>query len=142
MSGEGHAEIAFDVRLRIAGETYLLPVGDVREVVRRGTVTWLPQAPTCVLGVCNLRGEVLPVIDAASLLGAGATAAAQSIVVVEQAGRRAGFAVDAVEGVQPLTDATQPSESPLLSGTSLLDGRLTGHVDAGRLLDAVTAAGR
>jgi purine-binding chemotaxis protein CheW len=142
MSAIEPADSSFGVRVRIADEAYLLPVTNVREVVRRGTLTVVPDAPACVLGVCNLRGEVLPIIDTALMVGAGTAADARSVVVLEHAGRRAGLAVDAVDDVEPMTDATQAAESPFLGGASLVDGALIGHIDAGRLLDAVAAAVR
>ena len=43
----------------------------VREVVRVGPLTALPRVPAYVLGVCAVRGEVLPVIDLLRFLGKG-----------------------------------------------------------------------
>jgi|CXWL01.1.fsa_nt_gi purine-binding chemotaxis protein CheW len=48
---------------RLEDETYAIPVETVREVVRVPPLTPVPRAPTNLLGVMNLRGEVLPVYD-------------------------------------------------------------------------------
>jgi len=48
---------------RLEGEWYALPVSGVREVARVPPLTEVPRAPAHLLGVMNLRGEVLPVYD-------------------------------------------------------------------------------
>ena len=44
-------------------EEYGLPVLKVREIIRVMDITHVPQVPAHVLGVINLRGKVIPVID-------------------------------------------------------------------------------
>src|SRR6516164_1460462 len=60
--------------------------------------TPLPHAPPHVLGMINLRGSILPVIDLGSLLGIGeTTVSASSVVMVAQIGdNQVGLLVDAV----------------------------------------------
>ena len=58
------------VRVRVADEHYALPVADVLEVAELGEVTPVPGAGAAVLGVRNLRGQVLPVVDLATVFGA------------------------------------------------------------------------
>ncbi len=48
---------------RLENEWYALPVSLVREVSRVAPLTEVPRAPASLLGVMNLRGEVLPVYD-------------------------------------------------------------------------------
>lgn len=56
------------------GELQLgVPSLGVREVVRSGPLTALPRVPSFVLGVCGVRGEVLPVLDLLRFLGKGET---------------------------------------------------------------------
>ena len=50
-------------------EEYGLPVLKVREIIRALDVTRVPQVPDHVLGVVNLRGRVIPVIDLRRKLG-------------------------------------------------------------------------
>jgi purine-binding chemotaxis protein CheW len=45
----------------------------VREVVRVGPLTALPRVPNYLLGVCAVRGEVLPVLDLLRFLSKGET---------------------------------------------------------------------
>lgn len=44
-------------------EEYGLPVLNVREIIKVMDITQVPQVPEHVLGVINLRGKVIPVID-------------------------------------------------------------------------------
>jgi purine-binding chemotaxis protein CheW len=44
-------------------EEYGLPVLKVREIIKLMDITQVPQVPEHVLGVINLRGKVIPVID-------------------------------------------------------------------------------
>jgi chemotaxis signal transduction protein len=47
----------------IADELLLIPVSEVSEVVRLQTLSSVPMAPDHLLGVCNVHGQVLCVID-------------------------------------------------------------------------------
>jgi len=53
----------------LGSEEYGLPVLKVREIIKALDVTRVPQVPEHVLGVVNLRGRVIPVIDLRRKLG-------------------------------------------------------------------------
>ncbi len=53
----------------LGGRPFAVDVADAREVVVLDTTTAVPGAPPAVLGVMNLRGHVLPVVEARPLLG-------------------------------------------------------------------------
>jgi len=61
------------VTFNLDAETYALPISQVREVLEFSTVTKVPQMPPFVLGVINLRGNVLPVVDMRQKFGMGRT---------------------------------------------------------------------
>src|SRR5262249_36064177 len=48
---------------RLAGDTYAVPIGEVREILRFPLVTEVPRAPREVLGVVSVRGLLVTVID-------------------------------------------------------------------------------
>jgi purine-binding chemotaxis protein CheW len=127
---------ALHVRVRVAREHYAVPVADVLEVAEVGDVTPVPGAAAGIRGVRNVRGQVLPVIDLAAVLGLPAEPPAR-VVMVEQANRRAGLAVDSVDGVEDLPDASEEIESAHLTGAALVDGELVGVLDVGSVLDSV-----
>jgi purine-binding chemotaxis protein CheW len=130
---------ALHVWVRVGGEHYALPVDAVLEVAVYGEVAPVPGAPATVLGVLNLRGNVLPVLDLASAFGLE-HGGPRRIVVVEQDGRRAGLAVDSVVGVEELPAPAEEVESPHLLGAALKEGTLIGIVDVASVLDATQGA--
>ena len=128
------------VRVCVAGEDYALPVADVLEIADYGEVAPVPGASGAILGVRNLRGQVLPVVNLASVLGLSPGAAPERIVVAESGGRQAGLAVDSVDDVEQLPEAGEETESPHLAGAVLSDGALVGLVNLASVLDSVQGA--
>jgi chemotaxis signal transduction protein len=126
------------VRVRVGAEHYALAVEQVLEVAEAGRLTPVPGAPSQILGVHNLRGQVIPVIALAGLLGLPQEQPAR-ILVAELGERRAGLAVDAVLDVVELPPASEQSESPYLSGTALVDGTLVGILDVETVLTPLSA---
>jgi purine-binding chemotaxis protein CheW len=124
------------VRVHLGRERYAVPIGNVREVADVGEVAPVPGAPAGVLGVRNLRGQVLPVIDLAAVLGVAAEGP-RRLLVAEDGDRRAGLAVDLVTDVETLPTAEEEASAPHLSGAALIDGELVGVVDVAALFDAV-----
>lgn len=133
------------VRVRAGGEHYALPVEGVREIAKRDQITPVPGAPAGVLGVWNLRGDVIAAVDLAAVLGlgAGAESGDNRIVVAEHGELRAGLAVEAVVEVGPLPAAIDPAESDYLEGQVRVDRTPVGVIDLGAVLGGVAAgAGR
>lgn len=124
------------VRVHLGRERYAVPIANVREVADVGEVAPVPGAPPAVLGVRNLRGQVLPVIDLAAVLGV-TTDGPRRLLVAEDGHRRAGLAVDLVTDVETLPAAKEEAHAPHLSGAAMIDGELVGVVDVGALFDAV-----
>jgi chemotaxis signal transduction protein len=126
--------------LGLGEERYALRVEDVLEVGTLSNPSPLPGAPPGVIGLQNLRGDVLPLLDLASLVGAGPRDRGDAMVVVEQGGRRAALAVDALLDVVPLEDerAGRDEAAPLRSSV-LIGGSLVGVLDTKALLDGVKA---
>ena len=58
-------------------ERFAIPVDQVHEVVEFGHVTKVPNAPNYMLGIINLRGRVLPLLDTKLKLGLPATTKSQ-----------------------------------------------------------------
>jgi purine-binding chemotaxis protein CheW len=93
--------------VEVAGSAYGIPVGEVQEVFDYRTPTRVFHAPSALAGITSLRGEVLPIIDLASLLDGGAGSRVEGleprvVVVREPSGarRRAGLKVDALLGLR------------------------------------------
>lgn len=84
-----------------AGREFAIDIMTVRELRGSGTPTPLPHAPPYMMGVMNLRGAVLPVLDLARRLGPDRTPPAPRnvVVVIEQDDRLVGLLVDAVSDI-------------------------------------------
>lgn len=94
------------LRFRAAGEMYACDLGVVREIVRVRPVTRLPGTPAWVMGIMNLRGTLLTVVDLSARLGGTDVRPPAVVMVVEAAGRRIGLGVEAVVDV---ADAAAPA---------------------------------
>jgi purine-binding chemotaxis protein CheW len=125
------------VRFRLGDESFALPVAHVLEVADLGTLAPVPGAPPSVLGVRNLRGQVVPVIDLATVLGTARAQEVEKLVIAEESGRRAGFAIAEVTDVAELPGTVQDTESPYLSGSALVESDLVGIVDVESVFAAV-----
>jgi chemotaxis signal transduction protein len=121
------------VRVQVGSEVYAMPVEHVLEVAEIGDVTPMPGAPTEVLGLRTLRGQIVPVIDLGSVFGVGGSSPPRKLVITESSGSRAGFAIDEVRDVGVLSDSFEETESDLLLGAALVEGDLVGVVDVPRL---------
>jgi purine-binding chemotaxis protein CheW len=87
------------ISFEIGGQEFCIDIRVVREIRGWTPATPMPQTPDYVLGVINLRGVVMPVIDLRRRLGLGETTPSSRhvIVVVQQDERMVGLLVDAVQ---------------------------------------------
>jgi purine-binding chemotaxis protein CheW len=131
---------AMHVRVRAGGEHYALPVSGVREITELGPITPVPGAPPHLLGVWNLRGDVLAALDLAALLGLISVDEPARIVVAEHGEVRAGLLVEAVAGVGPLPQALEPAPSGYLSAATLIDRLPVGVIDLAAVLSPLPEA--
>lgn len=126
------------VLFELQGELYAVEAMKVQEIVLRGRETAIPRAPGYVVGIMNLRGRVIPVVDLLrrfSLGDAGKTAS--QVVVVELRGSQVGFIVDLVTEVLnvPLAKMEPPPETvvegPVRAVSAILQlaGRLASVLD-------------
>jgi purine-binding chemotaxis protein CheW len=129
-----------NVRIDLNAEHYALSVQDVIEVVDIGDLTPVPGAPRTILGIRNLRGEALPVIDLARLLNLGPGETPQRMVVAQAGKLRAGLAVRSVLGVDEVPEPDIATDTPGLRGATLFEGDLIGHVDVPAILGGLERA--
>jgi purine-binding chemotaxis protein CheW len=95
------------LRLRCGGQSYALELLKVQEVVLPVPLLALRGTGQSMLGIMNLRGQVVPVIDLGLHLGAQAIDmdAHTRIVVLEENGDTMGLRVSAVDDVASLSDS-------------------------------------
>ena len=94
------------ISVRIGDQAYAIDIMAVREIRGWTAATPLPHAPAHVLGMMNLRGAILPVIDLGARLGLGpSNPGPASVVVVAQIGQaQMGLVVDAVSDILTVTE--------------------------------------
>jgi twitching motility protein PilI len=104
---EGLASEWVGIGFRIGDEQFVAGRREVREVLMLPqTMTRVPGAKRWVLGIANLRGHLLPLIDLKMLLGSGRTALRRATRVISVNHREipAGLVVDEVLGFRRFRD--------------------------------------
>ena len=134
----------------IEGEEFGIDILKVQEIIRPVPITRVPNAPPFVEGVINLRGRIVPVIDARKRFGLPAREMNEDsrIVVVELVGKTVaatktvGFVMDAVREVirversviEPPPELAIGIDADYLSGVAKLEDRLLILLDVERIL--------
>jgi purine-binding chemotaxis protein CheW len=111
---------------------FAIPLDAVREVLRAVAVTPLPGAPEVVMGVIDVRGEIVPVFDLRARLGEPSRAIApdDQLIVARAADRTVALQVDHAEWMTDASeDAVYRSGAPFeaarqVSGVARLDDGL------------------
>jgi purine-binding chemotaxis protein CheW len=141
----------------LAGELFAIPILSVQEIRGWESVSRVPRSPEHVLGVINLRGAVVPVVDLRSRLAIERrdTTPTTVVIVVRIACQgntsvTIGCVVDAVSDVANIAaDSVRVApqvcgsvDTHFVSGISTLEGRLVMLLDLTRLIDqtVVTSA--
>ncbi|MYM39200.1 chemotaxis protein CheW [Duganella qianjiadongensis] len=145
MAGQGstaavQSEYELMVVFRLGTEEFGVPIANVQEIVRvPATLTHVPQAPTAVEGVINLRGAVLTVVDLRRRLGLDSVERndGQRIIVLLIDGLRTGFIVDAVAEVLKVPAAAIEPAPRLSADQAQLLARMVNLEQHNRLLQLI-----
>jgi purine-binding chemotaxis protein CheW len=107
-------------------EEFGIPIGQVREVIRVGEITRVPQARPHVRGVTNLRGRILAVVEIRTRMGLpiAEITPRSRVVVVGVHDRVLGILVDSVSQVVkvPITTVAPAPEEVLTPGVDYITG--------------------
>ena len=132
----------------LGGEEYATNILSVQEIKGWDTVTRVPYSPDYILGVINLRGSIVPVVDlrVRFALPNAVFDAATVIIVVHVAGTRGdrivGIVVDAVsdvytlasENIKPPPDVMGSVDHLFVVGLASMDDKLVIILDIERLV--------
>ena len=127
--------VCFELR----GQELALPIGDVRETLPIQPITRVVLTPACLAGVFSLRGDIVPAIDLAVLLGLARTEVSEDsrIVVVEDTGNTIGIVVDRLRDLRTIQEALEPAPANLPATVAqLLLGVAATTTGTVRVLDA------
>lgn len=133
------------VTFRLEDETYGVNVMQVQEILRHTEIAPVPGAPEYVLGIINLRGSVVTVIDTRSRFGLPTSEVTENsrIVIIEVDKQVLGILVDAVSEVVYLNQSEIESapnvgtdeSAKFIQGVCHKDDRLLILVELGKLLN-------
>jgi purine-binding chemotaxis protein CheW len=114
----------------------------VREVVAAPTVTRLATAPRVVLGLFNLRGQIVALLDTAALLGIGTVETIAFTVVVDCPQGPVGLAATGFPQRAVLDASIGPSDLSGTAGLYQVDERVAALLDPAALLTPEHVSGR
>jgi purine-binding chemotaxis protein CheW len=148
---EGHAQYLTFV---CAGEEYGVEILCVQEIKGWEGVTRVPYTPPYLLGVMNLRGVIVPVIDLRVRFGLAPRAAASShvVIVVRVRGTRgektAGIVVDAVsevysvapDNIKATPELGSVADAACVRGLTSVDNKMVMLLDIDRLVTSCIEA--
>jgi len=136
---------------RIGDEWYAVRVSDVREIFQEYEVTPIPCVPSFILGVVNVRGEILSVTDPARLMNLGSVEGdglvtppaivvcneeVATALVVDEVGDIAEVANDSIEPPVSIIDRTQ---AEFVAGSVYVEGTMVGLISIARMLEPVVS---
>jgi purine-binding chemotaxis protein CheW len=133
----------------LSNEVYGLKILTVHEIIGMMPVTRVPRTPDFIVGVINLRGKVIPVVDLRVRFGMPVTETADvCIIVVQVRGIQMGIVVDRVsEVVHIAADAIEPPPSfgidvptDFLLGLGKVQGAVTMLLDIDHVLSGSEVA--
>ena len=87
-------------------EEFGIDIGKVVEILKVPRIYQLPQLPSFLSGLVNIRGEVIPLVDLRKRFGIEAASAKERIVIIRADGEKVGLLVDGVKEIIAL----QPEE--------------------------------
>jgi len=132
----------------LADSRFAVDVRSAREVVLFDDITAVPLAPRYLVGVANLRGTVMPIVDIRAMLGLPESRPARSVrtLVVRHGGVQVAMVVDAVLGLEPFDDVMAPDgpttarmrgPRPLMAGWIRWAGETLALLDVPKILTAL-----
>ena len=144
-NADNNDEILQWVTFKLEDETYGVNVMQVQEILRYTEIAPVPGAPSYVIGIINLRGNVVTVIDTRSRFGLPDIEATDNsrILIIEAEEQVIGILADSVSEVVYLRSSEIDSapnigteeSAKFIQGVSNRDGELLILVDLNKLLN-------
>lgn len=133
------------VVFKLSKEWYGVDIASVKEVIKAGKITYLPSSPNNIIGIINLRGNILSVTDLKKILGLpeeGLTGGSR-IVVVESGNLETGFLVDEVDEVsewsmakvEPTLATIASEKADYIKGECRIGYKLIGILKVDKILE-------
>ncbi len=143
---EEQEELLECITFTLGGEEYAFETGFAAEVIRVPKLVKLPGSNSLIVGIFNLRGEIIAAMDIRPLLGIAASAltASARIIVIKGETFTTGILTESVQGVhslplgmfEPIVKSVAPSAREFLRGQINRNGEMLMLLDIARLLDS------
>jgi len=140
-----HSEIIQLVSFKLGKEEFGVDILVVQEINRMLKITKVPNSPSYVEGVSNLRGRIVPIVDLRTKMGMPRVKADKStrIIVVEVEGITLGFIVDEVSEVlrissdiiEPPPELVSGVNSDFITSVGKMDDRLLLLLDLNKIIE-------
>lgn len=135
--------------ISLAGEIFTIELKSVREVFVVESITPVPGMPSGLVGVTNLRGTVIPLLDLRPMFALNADEPLQYAVVVKHGNWQVGILVDTVPEIRilsknqflPAPTGTGERTFPFMSKVVKLEDRLRGVLETSAVLSHFEGAG-
>jgi len=132
------------VTFELDNESYGVSVAEVREVLRYSDIAPVPGAPDFVIGIINLRGNVVTVIDTRLRFGLASTEVndATRIIIIDIEDQEVGILVDSVaevvdldiNAIEAAPNVGAEDTSRYIQGVTSMEGNLLILIDVNKLL--------
>jgi purine-binding chemotaxis protein CheW len=133
----------------LGGELFTIDLQNVREVFVVESITPVPGMPSGLVGVTNLRGSVVPLLDLRQMIGLVAENALKYAVVLKHGNWQVGVLVDTVPEIRTLSKdqflpapvGTADGGNPFVSTVVNLEDRLRGVLETSVVLSHFEGTG-
>jgi len=109
----------------IGDEEYAIPILSIQEIIKPFSWTRVPQVPSYVMGVFNLRGAVIPLIDLRLKFGLSEKKHSDEtrFIVMKDGDDVAGFVIDRLTmAIRIKKDDISPAPDTLNGDDTMIDG--------------------
>jgi len=107
----------------LSNNEYTVPISKVQEIIKLPQITKLPQSPSYVEGITNMRGKIITIINLKKMLGIREEQACEKVIVLASGRVSFGVLVDAITGVVTIEQSEiEPSENFMKDNLDRVDG--------------------
>lgn len=139
---------------RIGDEWYAVSVGAVREIFQEYEVTSIPCVPSFILGVVNVRGEILSVTDPATMMHIGSIEETNGVkppaIVIADDEVATALVVDEIGditdvpnvSIEPPVSIIDRAQAEFIEGSVFVGGAMVGLLKVARILEPIGATSK
>ena len=111
------------VTFALAGKDYAIDIMQVKEIAKAGRFTYVPNTSPFVMGVYNLRGDIIPIIDLRIFFNIPTktreTDAIESMIIISVDDQTFGIVVDAIDKVVGISRSTIQPPHPIFGDINI-----------------------